>query len=102
MKGKGKGKDKGKEKNGFSGQCDYCGKTGHTASECHWKDVECAVCGKRGHTADICRNKGKEGKDKTLTPSPTRSLRATMKADQWKCVSCDGWTGYDRSKCHIA
>ena len=42
----------------LSTMCCRCGKSNHTASQCHYKDVDCLKCGKRGHLKDVCRSKG--------------------------------------------
>ena len=37
--------------------CYRCGKSGHVAPECRFKDAECHACGKKGHIAPVCRSK---------------------------------------------
>ena len=37
--------------------CTRCGKPGHTAHECRFRDAECHACGKKGHIASACRSK---------------------------------------------
>ena len=37
--------------------CFRCGRKGHGASVCRFKDATCHVCGKKGHIASVCRNK---------------------------------------------
>ena len=41
--------------------CTRCGKPGHTARECRFRDAECHVCGKKGHSASACRSKPHAG-----------------------------------------
>ena len=37
--------------------CSRCGKTGHKAPDCRFKDADCHACGKKGHIAPACRSK---------------------------------------------
>ena len=40
------------------GQCCHrCGKAGHTAPNCRFKDSKCYQCGKKGHLRSVCRSK---------------------------------------------
>lgn len=38
-------------------KCYRCGKDGHDASECYFKDQYCRNCGKKGHVKRVCRSK---------------------------------------------
>ena len=38
--------------------CYRCGKQGHTAADCTFKDSKCHKCGKKGHIAKVCHTKG--------------------------------------------
>ena len=41
-----------------TGQCCHrCGKAGHTAPNCRFKDSKCYHCGKKGHLRSVCRSK---------------------------------------------
>ena len=42
----------------LSTTCYRCGKSNHTTSQCHYKDVDCLRYGKRGHLKAVCRSKG--------------------------------------------
>ena len=37
--------------------CFRCGKQGHSAADCTFKDSNCHKCGKKGHTAKVCHTK---------------------------------------------
>ena len=37
--------------------CYRCGKQGHSAADCTFKDSNCHKCGKKGHIAKVCRTK---------------------------------------------
>ena len=37
--------------------CHRCGKAGHTAPNCPFKDSKCYHCGKKGHLKSVCRSK---------------------------------------------
>ena len=39
--------------------CYRCGKKGHTATKCRFKDAKCHHCGKVGHLQSVCRSKAK-------------------------------------------
>ena len=39
--------------------CHRCGKAGHIAPKCHFKDTICYQCGKKGHLKAVCRSKPK-------------------------------------------
>ena len=39
--------------------CYRCGRTGHSAARCRFKDVKCHHCGKIGHIKAACRLKEK-------------------------------------------
>ena len=39
-------------------KCYCCGKQGHAAAECQFKNFKCHKCGKIGHIAKVCRTKG--------------------------------------------
>ena len=38
--------------------CYRCGKSNHTTSQCHYKDVDCLKYGKRCHLKAVCCSKG--------------------------------------------
>ena len=37
--------------------CYHCGKQGHSAADCTFKDSNCHKCGKKGHIAKVCHTK---------------------------------------------
>ena len=39
-------------------KCYRCGKHGHAAADCTFKDSKCHECGKKGHIAKVCHTKG--------------------------------------------
>ena len=39
-------------------KCYCCGKQGHAAAECSFKDSKCHKCGKVSHIVKVCRTKG--------------------------------------------
>ena len=39
-------------------KCYRCGKHGHAAADCTFKDSKCHKCGKKGHIAKVCHTKG--------------------------------------------
>ena len=48
--------------------CTRCGKPGHMAQECRFKEAECHTCGKRGHIAPACRSKPQARSQRKSTP----------------------------------
>ena len=40
--------------------CHCCGRIGHIATKCHFKDAVCHKYGKKGHLKVVCRSKPKE------------------------------------------
>ena len=38
--------------------CYHCGRSGHSATECRFKEVKCFACNKVGHLSQVCRSKG--------------------------------------------
>ena len=43
----------------ISGDCHRCGKPGHPAARCRYKDMKCHQCDKVGHLKAVCRSKQK-------------------------------------------
>ena len=37
--------------------CQRCGKPGHIAAHCAFKQAKCYVCGKVGHLSRVCKSK---------------------------------------------
>ena len=50
------GKGKGAQVSG-SQPCYWCGRSGHSASACKFKEATCHACGKIGHIAPACRSR---------------------------------------------
>ena len=50
--------------------CYRCGRVGHSAARCRFKDVKCHHCGKIGHIKAACCLKGK-GRGREATPTGT-------------------------------
>ena len=50
--------------------CYRCGKKGHTAAKCRFKNAECHLCGKVGHLKAVCRNR--EGKSPNKQPQQSQ------------------------------
>ena len=57
--------------------CYQCGKEGHIATKCQFKDAVCHKCGKRGHLKSVCRSK-----EKGTKPTLTRKKPAQKKVYQ--------------------
>ena len=51
--------------------CYCCGKPGHTAHVCGFKDAQCHSCGKKGHIARVC----KKGKTNNSRPPGSYSTK---------------------------
>ena len=45
--------------------CYRCGRTGHTPTECKFKDADCHSCGKKGHIAPVCKSSSQRKAPKT-------------------------------------
>jgi hypothetical protein len=48
--------------------CQSCGKIGHIATKCRFKDTICHKCGKKGHLKVVCRSKPKGSGQKRRNP----------------------------------
>ena len=65
-----------------AGECYRCGKTGHLASQCKYKDAECHQCGKIGHLKQVCHNKSKgKGPKKESSGNPSQPVRRVQDED---------------------
>ena len=53
--------------------CYRCGKAGHSAAKCRFKDVQCHYCGKTGHIKVACRMRQKTSVGKK--PQPVRVVQ---------------------------
>ena len=54
-----------------------CGKSGHSAAKCRFKDVKCHYCGKTGHIKAVCRMK-----QKTAAGKKPQSVRVVQRKDE--------------------
>ena len=53
----------------FDTQCYRCGRVGHLASKCRFKDCKCHKCGKVGHLQKVCRSQKKSDVSKQQQPT---------------------------------
>ena len=62
--------------------CYRCGKKGHTAAKCRFKNAECHLCGKVGHLKAVCQSR--EGKSPNKQPQQSRqhSVRQVQKQEE--------------------
>ena len=54
--------------------CHRCGKAGHIAPKCHFKDTICHKCGKKGHLKAVCRSKPKGNPSRKRQPRHVRHI----------------------------
>ena len=59
-------------KGGASSECYRCGKPGHLATACRFKDSKCYLCGKIGHLKQVCKSCQKGDRKDTLQKSVCR------------------------------
>ena len=52
-------------KGSVSSECYRCGKPGHLATACRFKDSKCYLCGKIGHLKQVCKSRQKGGRKDT-------------------------------------
>ena len=63
--------------------CYRCGKEGHTAAKCHFKDVKCHNCGKIGHLRKVCRStQKKSGSGRLLRDHSPRTVKCLEEEQQ--------------------
>ena len=55
-----------------SSECYRCGKPGHLATACRFKDSKCYLCGKIGHLKQVCKSRQKGGRKDTPQKSVCR------------------------------
>ena len=60
--------------------CHRCGKPGHLASRCAFKQAKCYHCGKTGHLRSVCRSKRK-GPGKQHVARPVRIVQTEEEED---------------------
>ena len=72
-------------------ECYRCGKKGHTARNCRYRDTECHRCKKKGHLAKMCRSKGKGSGNPNQTTRWVEIESAPDKPD----MSVSGESGND-------
>ena len=58
--------------------CTRCGKPGHAAQECRFRDAECHACGKKGHIASACRSKPQARPQRKGTQIASRNKTRTQ------------------------
>ena len=54
--------------------CHRCGKAGHIAPKCRFKDTVCHKCGKKGHLKAVCRSKPKGNPSRKGQPRHVRHV----------------------------
>ena len=55
--------------------CHRCGKIGHIATKCRYKDTVCHKCGKKGHLKAVCRSKPKGGGQRKRNPHTVKHVQ---------------------------
>ena len=75
--------------------CFKCGRAGHLASMCKFKDDWCFHCGKTGHVQAVCYGKAK-GTDKKS--GPPRSVQQVQERWSPSSTHCFAWG--QRTKAH--
>ena len=61
--------------------CYRCGKAGHSAAKCRFKDVQCHYCGKTGHIKVACRMRQKTSVGKK--PQPVHVVQQEEEVDEY-------------------
>ena len=61
--------------------CYRCGKPGHSAAKCRFKDAKCHYCGKTGHIKAVCRMKQKTAAGKK--PQSVRVVQQEEEANEY-------------------
>ena len=71
----------------FKGKSDHtcfrCGKAGHLASKCKFKDAQCYHCGKSGHVQAACYGKAKGTAKKPGPPRPVQPVQEQEETEEY-------------------
>ena len=63
--------------------CFRCGKLGHVASKCRFKDAQCHHCGKAGHLRVVCYGKAKGSAKKSGTSHLVQQVQEQAETEEY-------------------
>ncbi|KAL0161209.1 hypothetical protein M9458_044934, partial [Cirrhinus mrigala] len=77
--------------------CYRCGKSGHLAQECWFKDKDCRNCGKKGHIELACQNKKLTVNEK-VNPTKHEPRKGYVRKNKKNCVNQVEYIGKDEDE----